>query len=201
MARFSRNHEQAELNVDRTKLVETSVMTAARTLHDARAARIAYYLRVAELLDTGWRRTSRFADDLLESEELPFPVDDDAAREVYRDWLLERGDPRGELATLRAADPLDTRAIASLEKTRGVELFGLFSMLPRTWRDDVSLVWRRGWVDEIVVQHGSVVGPLEELVHAALHAPMARFARYLTLDVRPKFTCACLDRITVRSRD
>lgn len=201
MARFVRNHEQAELVVDRTQLVETSVMTAARTLHDGRAARIAYYLRVAELLETGWRRTSRFADDLPLADELPFPVEDDPAREVYRDWLLERGDPRGELVALRSADPLDARAIASLEKTRGVELFGLFAMLPRTWRDDISFVWRRGWIDEIVVQHGRIAGPGDELVHAALHAPMARFARYLMLDVAPAFVCGCLDRITVRSRD
>jgi hypothetical protein len=198
MARFVRNHEQAELVVDRTQLVETSVMTAARTLHDGRAARIAYYLRVAELLATGWRRTSRFADDLLEVDEPPFLVEDDATRDVYRDWLLEHGDPRGELVALRSADPLDTRAIASLEKTRGVELFGLFAMLPRTWRDDVSFVWRCGWIDEIVVQHGRTI---EELVHAALHAPMARFARYLVLDAAPAFACRCLDRITVRTRD
>jgi hypothetical protein len=199
MARFVRLHEVAELVVDRTKLVERNVMTAERALHDTRAARIAYYMRTVELIESGWRRTSRFADDLLETDELPFPIKDDAALEVYRDWLLERGDPRGELVALRSAEPLDTHAISSLQKTRGVELFGLFGMLPWALREEVGFLWRRGWIDEIVIPHR--FRRFEELIHAALHAPMARFARYLTVDAAPAFTCSCLDRITVRSQD
>lgn len=197
MARFARGTEHLELLLAGATLVETTLMTAARTLHDERAAQIAYYLRNGEILEAGWRRTSRFVDDLLPEPPLPFEPEGDAERAVLRDSLIERGDPRGELAALRAGRP-DARALGSLEKTRGIELFGLFALLPRAWRDQIAFGWRDGWIDEIAVS-GS---PHHEVVHAALHAPMARFARTLTLDESVTLEpCACLARITRRSRD
>jgi len=204
MARFARGDEHVELVLEGKSIVEGSTFgTARKDLFDHRAALIAYHKRVAELLGDRWTRNSPFVDDVVASDEPPFAIDDADASAVYRDWLLERGDPRGELAALRAAEkPLET-AISSLERTRGVELFGGFAMLPRTWREQVAFGWRAGWIDEIVITHanGVLVQP-GELMHAALHAPMARFARWLTVDPFYERTipeciapCSCTNRI------
>lgn len=215
MARFARGDEHLELVRDGCTIIEgTALGEARRALHDERAALIAYYTRIAELLDDRWHRTTPFVADLVTTEEpaLVAAIDagDPDALAVYTDWLLDRGDPRGELAALRAAEPLDARQIASLEKTRGVELFGPLAMLGRGWRDDAAFMWRRGWIDEITLQHaGAARVPPGELMHHVLHAPMARFARALTLDhwyartlhecIAP---CACTDRIrALRLRD
>jgi hypothetical protein len=210
MARFERGDLQIELVHEDTRVVEhTPYGSARRDLHDERAALIAYYARIADLLADRWIRTTPFVDDLVVAPEptLVEAIDagDRDALAVYTDWLIERGDPRGELAALRAASEPDERKIGSLEKTRGVELFGPLCMLPRTWREHFAYVWRQGWIDEVVfarVEQDVPLPPDAELMQHALHAPMARFARWLSVDTwysTPIWeclgACSCLRRI------
>lgn len=207
MAKFvrSRGTEHLELVIEGTELIETTAFGEARqAVHDTRAAQIAYYLRIGEILDTGWWRTSSFSEDLVVTAPLPFIPDNDAGHAVLRDALLERGDARGELAVLRTTAVPDERAIGSLEKTRGLELFGPFAFLPRAWRMQIAFGWRGGWIDEIVATDPHSGARLFEILHAALHAPMACFARTLTTDIPYEVAlediapCACLDKLTHR---
>ena len=210
MARFTRGDQAIELvREGRTILERTPFGEGRRELHDERAALIAYYARIAEILDDRWIRTSSFLDDLVivREPELVRAIDagDLDALDVYTDWLLDRGDPRGELAALRSAPEPDHRRIASLEKTRGVELFGPLCMVSRGWRDHFTYVWRRGWIEEVVFAYGTqsdALPPDKELMQHVLHAPMARFARWLSVDtwyVTPIWeclgACACVQRI------
>jgi len=212
MAKFSRGEDQVELVREDRAIVERAAFgEARRELHDERAALIAYYARIAELLDDRWIRTTPFVDELVVVEEPALVAAIDAgdrdALAVYTDWLLDRGDPRGELAVLRAAPTPDARKISSLEKTRGVELFGPLSTLGRRWRDQFTYVWRDGWVDEIAFHYATdetylLTPPDHELMQHVLHAPMARFARWLAVDdwyVTPIWErlgdCTCLAHI------
>jgi hypothetical protein len=191
VAHFTRSDDWLELMLDGSALIERTAHADARqVLQDERAALIAYYRRIAELLDDRWIRTTRFVDDIVLAEEPALVADVDAgdrdALAVYTDWLLERGDPRGELAALRLEPEPDRRRINSLERRCGVEVFGaLASMRPRWW-DCFTFVWRAGWVDEILfhypVTNASPSPPDKEVMQHALHAPMARFARWLQVD-------------------
>ena len=62
--------------------------------------------------------------------------DDDAPRMVYADWLIERGDPRGELIArmLRGADVTDLRG-EQLEWERGFK--------------NVGVTWSRGFIESL----------------------------------------------------
>lgn len=97
---------------------------------------------------------------------------------VYTDWLIERGDPCGELAVLRAlverASDRDAEArIAQLERRHADALFGPFAAYPQSPdRGEVYLVWAGGWIEGL--DFGTASGTLVTL---ALHAPMARFLR------------------------
>ena len=206
MARFTRTlgaggEDEVTIWLEDGALVErTTFGTARRELHDHRAALIAYYTRIAELLDLLYIRQTPFVDDLVVQPEpdLVRAIDtgDRDALTVYTDWLLERGDARGERATLT-----DPRAIATLEKTRGVELFGPLAFLDQRWKEQFTYVWKAGWVDEIWfhLREGDLRPnpPDREVMQHALHAPMARFARWLRVDdwyVTPIWEC--LDRCT-----
>lgn len=212
MAAFVRGTDELTIVREGNAVVEhTAFGPARRELHDARAALIAYYVRIAELLDDRWIRMTPFVDDLVVPEEPSLTAEVDAgdrdALAVYTDWLLDRGDPRGELAVLRAAPSPDAKKIASLERTRGVELFGPLSTLGQRWRDQFTYVWRDGWIDEIVFHEGRseqylLTPPDREVMQHALHAPMARFVRWLTVDdwyVTPIWEClgdcTCLAQI------
>lgn len=74
---------------------------------------------------------------------------DDAARLVYADWLLEQGDPRGELIQLEcalAARPGDEALAARAEQVR-VRCAAAFDKLV----DDAPYVTRRGFIDEVTL--------------------------------------------------
>lgn len=201
MATFRRDGAEVEVVREGLAVVEyTGFGVARRERYDERATLISYYMRIAELLEDRWQRTSEFIDDLAASAEPALVADIDAgdrdALAVYTDWLLERGDPRGELAVLRATPELDMRRIASLEKTRRVELFGPLGMLDRRWREQFTYLWRDGWIDEVIFHRREddswTIPPDKEVMQHALHAPMARFTRWLTVDdwyVMPIWEC------------
>ena len=161
--------------------------------------------RMAELLETRWVRRSRCEEPeehaevaLLEAADAGDPT----AIAVYNDWLIDHGDPRGELAGLRAApaDEMIDARITELERECGIELFGLFAVLPAEFREQFSLVWRHGWIDEVIARHkwfpngGGMYGEdAREAVHQVLHAPMARFVRWIDLDTAFAGACASLE--------
>ncbi len=74
------------------------------------------------------------------------------AHEVYADWLVERGDPRGELIHVQLAreSAPDDRAL----ETRERELFAAHLatwILEQFWLDHTPHVtWRRGFIDRAV---------------------------------------------------
>lgn len=180
MARFVRGEQSIELSRQGRSLFERGDYgEVSDERHDERAAAIAFFVRVHELLAGGWKRTSDFVADLVvvPEPELVKQIDagDRDALAVYTDWLIERGDPRGELAALRRTD--DRAKIASLEKTRGLELYGPLAFAPRAWHDRYAYVWRDGWVDEIHFAEDLAMPRERELVLHVVHAPMARFAR------------------------
>jgi uncharacterized protein (TIGR02996 family) len=79
---------------------------------------------------------------------------DDVGRfEVYGDWLLSQGDPRGELVAVQAALARGDRRRAHRE--REAALLGEHAKL---WTgglaglDGVSLLWRLGFVDTVVLE-------------------------------------------------
>lgn len=65
-------------------------------------------------------------------------LDDDEPRLVYADWLLERGDPRGELIALMLAGQKPKR-IQTLIETHGAEWLGPLTNAVR------KVKWRRGF--------------------------------------------------------
>ena len=68
-------------------------------------------------------------------------LDDDAARLVYADWLIERGDVRGEILTLQVRFP-----------DRATELGEVLARLPRpAWAAEWPPAFERGFAKKLVV--------------------------------------------------
>ena len=147
-----------------------------------RASLAVFRKRIAQLVADNWHL--RYGDSdigspvardpRVEAELVEAPDPDRHA--VYRDWLIENGDPCGELAALRVHDA----PTAELEAARGYELFGIFAeavaALPHQ-RNAVTFAWRDGWIDGFELRgldHSA-------LLALALHAPMARFVRRLVV--------------------
>jgi uncharacterized protein (TIGR02996 family) len=113
---------------------------------------------------------------------------------VYADWLIEHGDPRGELVTAQAATErggADERraAIAVFARHRDYFLGPLGDLL----RAD-AFDWRRGFIHHarlanrfLVVAEGQLVEmPLADIADALFRHPSARFLIKLTIgDVDP----------------
>jgi uncharacterized protein (TIGR02996 family) len=84
--------------------------------------------------------------------------DDDSPRLVFADWLLERGDPRGELISLQCAseqlDPADPqRQALEASANRLLDRYGT------TWTEPIrdrlgghSVRWRRGMIEHVTVK-------------------------------------------------
>lgn len=93
-------------------------------------------------------------DELL--EHILASPDDTAARLVYADWLLDRGEPRGELIRLQceaAEGPLDDR--------KAKRLRGLLRSCSKTWLGPIATVtdvrtrvWDRGFLAAARVEAG-----------------------------------------------
>jgi uncharacterized protein (TIGR02996 family) len=69
---------------------------------------------------------AKTTDDFL--REIWSAPDDDGPREVFADWLIERGDPRGELITLQLARARGTTNVAALRREKA-----LLAKHARTW--------------------------------------------------------------------
>ncbi|MDB4959960.1 MAG: Molybdate metabolism regulator [Myxococcales bacterium] len=214
MALFSRADRTFNLELARegSALVERVHLDHAdtqREQHDSEhAALAAYRQRFVEIVNEGWHLVLGDPDIARPvacdpTIEAAISIDDREQLAVYADWLIERGDPCGELAALRARaeaapTPALTTAIAELEEARGDEIFGLYAGLVD--QGVIELAWTHGWVTTIRVgqreparpppyrhhpesSHGTLVG-------IVLLAPIARFVRHLefprvhTSDVR-----------------
>ena len=90
--------------------------------------------------------------------------DDDSPRLVYADWLLERGDPRGELISVQCASE---RLAATDPRRRALEASAnrLLDRYGTTWTEPIrdrlgghSVRWRRGMIEHVTVK----VAPLLE---------------------------------------
>lgn len=198
MALFSREDRTFNLELTRQGNAVTEQLhvggsppRAVPYLNEA-AALDAFRRRVLEIVEDGWRLSLADADldrpvarDELQEHAIvqcgEGDEDERAARlAVYRDWLIDHGDPCGELASLRARqetdpDPTLGGAIQQLELARERELFGLLTALPN-FRDGLKPLYRHGWIDgfEVATSSGT-------LTTFSLLAPMSRFVRRLVL--------------------
>jgi uncharacterized protein (TIGR02996 family) len=193
LALFSRDDRTFNLELARSGSTVVEEMHVAgsgphRTDHgDDATALAAFRRRVLELVGEGWKLSlpdGDLARPIARDPELEAKIVDagDDARPgllaVYADWLSERGDPCGDLASLRArkelaTDPALAAAVQQLELRREVDLFGLLTQL-ENHREGARPVWRDGWIDgyDIATSQGT-------LASFALLAPMARFVRAL----------------------
>ncbi len=147
-----------------------------------RAALAIFRKRITELVINGWQLSRGDAD--IGGPVATHPSLERALRErlepdqlaVYNDWLIEHGDPCGELAALKLrAAPTD-----ELEAARGYELFGcladLLVAMP-AYRPAMVPQWEHGWIAGWLLDRLN----LGTLFAYALHAPMSRFARRLVV--------------------
>jgi uncharacterized protein (TIGR02996 family) len=96
--------------------------------------------------------------------------DDDDARQVYADWLLQQGDPRGELIALQLAPSPSResrRRAEALLAAHGKRWLGALAPLV-WWSGERGVVWERGFPVELRTAPWSLP---EELVRAARGAP------------------------------
>ena len=193
MALFSRDDRTFNLELARTGTVVVEELHvggagARRDVHpDEATALAAFRRRVVELVGEGWKLSLADADldrPVARDPDLEAKIvgAGDAERPgllaVYADWLSERGDPCGDLASLharKAAAPDGElgAAIQQLELRRELDLFGLLSQLPNH-RDKIRPLWRDGWIEGYDIATSSGTHAL-----LALLAPMARFVRSL----------------------
>lgn len=112
--------------------------------------------------------------------------DDDGPRLVYADWLLERGDPRGEFIQLQCGPVRNAKREAALLKEHQQAWLAPLRPHLRTVR------WRRGFVEEAVADGARFLDgaqvvlastPLRALTLTALRSPLvARLARMPELE-------------------
>jgi uncharacterized protein (TIGR02996 family) len=124
------------------------------------------------------------------------PEDEDA-RIVYGDWLLEQGDPRGELVAIQRQ--LGTKATKKL-RDRERELLATYSSI---WygpldemlnlsarRPKVRSTWRLGFLDELELRLTDWKELQSKTVAAVASLHSARFLRALTLGSASTYTKA-----------
>lgn len=120
-------------------------------------------------------------NEALEAAILRDP-DDLESFAVYGDWLVEQGDPRGELVATQLAaerDPaMEREALRVFAKHRAYFIGSLGSMVATN-----ALTWRAGFirsavlsVDRLLIEDGArVASSLAEVVTTLLAHPSARF--------------------------
>jgi uncharacterized protein (TIGR02996 family) len=99
-------------------------------------------------------------------------IDDDEPRLVYADWLIQRGDPRGELIALQCGGAAQRKLKVSENKLlKEHELAWSMPVRaalppPVNILDRPKIVFRRGFVDEIHTS-GSALDRLDQILDAA----------------------------------
>lgn len=111
--------------------------------------------------------------------------DDEATWLVYRDWLLEQGDPRGELITEIDEDRIRAYAQAAISQRLRAEL------------DHWALVWKRGFIDAVRYAWSNR-WPTAETYNALFDDPSAVLLR--TIDARQAQIARCNDVLFERPR-
>ncbi|HEU0029111.1 MAG TPA: hypothetical protein VFQ53_00670 [Kofleriaceae bacterium] len=205
---------EVELDRQGSELVERRLGPAPsedrKQFVDDEAALAAYHARIAELLESRWTRRTpcETVGDVATRELLDaVTAGDRDAIEVYNDLLIERGDVCGEYASLRAIDAPDARVrdrLAELEQLHRPRLYGVFGALPDAARAHFELVWRHGWIYEVIVRwrtqpRDAPTVTLHDALYALLHAPMARFVQSLDLErelANTSVRCPHTDQIT-----
>jgi len=136
----------------------------------------------------GGARAGTARNPELEQAILADP-DDEAAYEVYADWLQGEGDPRGELAAVQVAlargenAKLRARERALIEENRQQLLGNLPDVVePIDFGPPVELKWQAGWLRSarIAAREGYA---LPDLYRSLLACESARFLRELTFGV------------------
>lgn len=149
---------------------ETADAVAARTIVPAAPAELAAIVAIIDRRDTDDRAQAIATDELL--ARIYAHPDDLDERAVIADWLVERGDPRGELISLQLAPPTRERRLRAKQLVR--EHY-------RTWMGELynavycgTYRFRRG------VPDGARIDVRE--LHHALEAPQWSTLRYINLD-------------------
>ncbi len=125
----------------------------------------------------------------LELEELIAKAPDDVGNyNVYADWLIQQGDPRGELINAQLKHETATAAAdrAALEERIGelhdkhdAEWLGAFG--GKTSEDGFAATWRRGFLDEVTLgSDESAAIKLGESYQALRPLPVAQLLRGIT---------------------
>jgi uncharacterized protein (TIGR02996 family) len=134
-------------------------------------------------------RTIRARNAELE-QAIEADLDDDEPRIVYGDWLLERGDPRGELVAIQAklakgpVKPAVQLREQELLADHSNELYGPFDEILHD-RRSVRIDWRLGFFDEIeLCLPDEALHPHVQLLVAL---PSARFLRRLVLGTATRY--------------
>ncbi|HET9483051.1 MAG TPA: TIGR02996 domain-containing protein [Xanthomonadales bacterium] len=175
--------------------------TNERAFLDEAAARTHYDKCVATKLKAGYK----LVDGIDAPSAAPTPIeihinaeleaaiaaapDDIASYLVYADWLIARGDPRGELITLQhgmraQSDPAKFMTFKKQEEA-------LRTAHLRSWLGDVAgpclhrlkIDWRAGHFEGVRIDgpDNMTETPLPDLVDAVLGCPLARFVRRLEI--------------------
>ena len=101
--------------------------------------------------------------------------DDLAAHQVYADWLLERGDPRGELISLAlASSPTENWLATNLGQVIGPLAHH---------RTRLKIRWKSGWIEAIEIGSQFATSD-EEIVQLLCALPASLLLRRLTMPAR-----------------
>jgi hypothetical protein len=142
-----------------------------------RAALAIFRKRVAELVGQGWqlsRGDSDIGSPVAREPRMEEQLRGDFSAEnvaIYDDWLIENGDPCGELSALRLRG-LPTR---ELETARAYELFGAYADVSPHAQVAITALYTHGWVNTWRLDRLAA----GTLVAFALLAPIARFVHTL----------------------
>ncbi|MBA2542072.1 MAG: WGR domain-containing protein [Deltaproteobacteria bacterium] len=124
----------------------------------------------------------------LEAAVVKDPSDD--AFLVYGDWLMEQGDPRGDMAALRGDDNKKQAAAAKLAWKNRAFFYGPLAVFvtEKAEYPAVEATWRHGWMDTLRLsainmwQDGVIpVGDAAELVRLLPKVSSARMLRELVI--------------------
>lgn len=135
-----------------------------------------------------WQRTQALSkpnvpevrDEALEAA-IERDLDNDTPFLVYADWLLSKGNPRGELIALQAAGKERKTSEAALRRKLLPQLLGPLL----GYEDRLAETWRLGFIETIRIEatRADEAGGVDlmKLLEPALRLPSTRFLRELTI--------------------